>query len=413
MRKMLILILALAVACDPLDHHLSTGVSRIQAFSGHGKYKGMNPDGTPVAVPADTVVYMTGVEFPESYDWVRDTAYGDVEAAIVLYRNAERVLSISTGSSRKVSADPDMHHLVEGHVYSEYTYMGQTWIKKDGSDLFIFDKAEKLRGLLVKGQDVYTLGQNKDGHGFALRKNGQAIFEKDEGRIIGMMDSDSFYRGALYEDGGSICFSYRGRSDLCSLVADGKESPFSSSGNVLDMRRIGGKIYLLEMDEGGVVSLRFLDKSIGLAFNTLGCTASCRLSVYKGEAVVIGDYGNRYTGFGSCVWNSAGEVVFQHSGKTDFYLSESSEARVHFYANTLLSFDTEDIGYQSESGRQLFFPYRSAFLYGRRFVLCTTVMDLERYPILFDNGERQEVELRGFLSSLEVMEERPQSSQET
>ena len=408
-------LLSLAMmACDPIDYHLTTGVSRIEAFGGHGRHGPDNNGDSIPSVRTDTVAYMTGVEFPESYDWVRDTAYGDVAARIVLFRDGEAVMSLATGPAEKISADPDMHHLVGGHVFSEYSSKGRTWIKKDGEELCSYDKAEKLRGLLVKGHDVFTLGQAKSGHGFSLRKNGQVIYEKDEGKVLGMMDSDSFFRGgALYEDQGVLCFSYRSSSGgtpsgICCLVADGKETFLNSQGNILDIRRIDGKTWVLEQDADGIVWIRCGDYLRALQVNSLSCTEVCRLSVWKGNVVATGDYGNPYSGYGSCVWDSSGNVLIQNSGKTDFYLSDRTQAKVQvFGGRTALSFNEGQNPTCLESGKQMYFPFRGAVLKGMRFILCTTPSDLWKSPVVYDGGIRKEIELRGFLSGVELVEEAP------
>ena len=408
MKKIVFILFLAALACDPVDYHLTTGVSRTEAFAGHGKYAGNQPGSTSESVLYDTLAFMTGIEFPETYNWVRDTAYGNVEAAIVLFRDGKRILSVSTGSGAKISAEPDMHHLVEGHVYSEYASRSRTWIKKDGEELCSYDRAEKLRGLIVKGRDVYTLGQARDGHGFSLRKNGEVLVEKDEGKIIGMLDSDSFYRsGALYEDDGCICFSYRKPgSSLCCLVADGKETLVNTDGEILDLRRINGEIWVLEQGPDGAVKIRSSDRSNELRASYLPCTKVCRLSVYKGEVVAIGDYGNAYSGYGSCVWNNEGEVLMNNSGKTDYYLSGDYSARVQSFSGSMISFVTSDGRLKSESGRQLFFPYRGACLLGSRFILCTTKIDMGKKTVVYDGGQNKEVEIRGFLCSAELVEVR-------
>lgn len=188
-----------------------SGRSRLEAFPDRyaGSSRRDGGGGEPAPVPMDTAVFVAAVDFPEGYDWRRDTSYGSVTGRLVLYRDGGQVLSVPAGPGCRASLDHDLHHLVEGHLYTEYCTASETVIGRDGEDLFSYPGRELLCGLLVEGSDVYTLGQSRSGRGFSLRLNGEELFSRSEGTISSHLQDDSHYpSGALYRDSGHLYFSY-------------------------------------------------------------------------------------------------------------------------------------------------------------------------------------------------------------
>ncbi len=155
----------------------------------------------------DTAVYFSAVEFPSGYDWRKDSACGNSSAMLRLYRNYEPYASFQTGECKGIGTDPDTHHWVDGNLYTEYNLYGRTVISKNGTELFRYDDQEFLKGLLVLGDDVWTLGQNSKGKGFSLRCNGEAVLTDTQGIIFGDLTSSS--HEGLYVDSGKICFCYQ------------------------------------------------------------------------------------------------------------------------------------------------------------------------------------------------------------
>lgn len=196
---------------------------------------------------ADTVAYLTVLEFPRGYDWRRDTSFGEVSGRIVLYRDSVRVLEIPAGPGSLVSLDPDLHHLADGHVYTESCTGSETVIGLDGTRLFSYPGREVLCGLLVEGEDIYTLGRNRSGNGFSLRRNGDIVFSRPGGSIAAQFSSRPEYlSGALYRDGGHMYFSYFeiiGSKRVWYMVEDGAESRVAvPNGGVYDIRIRDGEL---------------------------------------------------------------------------------------------------------------------------------------------------------------------------
>lgn len=223
----------------------SGGIHKLEAF-GDRFVESSRGGGVPVhAQPhADTVLYMTAVEFPEGYDWRRDTSRGDVRGRLVLFRDSLRILDFPAGAGCAASLDPDLHHFAGGHIYTESCTADETVIGRDGEVLFSYPGRELLCGLLVEGDDIYTLGRSRSGAGFSLRRNGEELFSRPDGGIAALFSSNpSYLSGALYRDHGHLYFSYwrpldgDGDTRLWYVVEDGAESRVEvPDGRMYDIR---------------------------------------------------------------------------------------------------------------------------------------------------------------------------------
>ena len=199
-----------ALACTPEYFSLNPNVSRNAVLGESGGHSGSSDSSAVIPPPAaDTSVLVSAVEFPEDYDWQRDTAFGQVSGKILLLRGGVRILEIPAGADGKASLDPDMHHLVDGHLYTEYSDGTGTYISRDGERLFTFEGREYLRGLLHMDGHLYTLSQRRDGKGFLLRQDGEVLLDKDAGIVLkSFRDYPDRQSGALYENEGKVCFHY-------------------------------------------------------------------------------------------------------------------------------------------------------------------------------------------------------------
>lgn len=214
---------------------------------------------TPSKDEADTLFYVTCVEFPDGYDWRRDTASGYTECRIVLYRNFKRVLEVEAGNGMHASQDPDMHWVWEGHLYTEYSTDNETILKRDGLEVFRYSGREMICGFLSREDGIYTLGLSRSGRGMSYRKNGKEIVANSAAVPFWSQNGEVCENGALYEDGGAVCFAYSievdGASEAqhCYLVRDGNVSQVEISDNsvrrVHDMRLVDGIVcYAAEAD---------------------------------------------------------------------------------------------------------------------------------------------------------------------
>jgi len=232
------LLLSVICACDKVQNGI-THKSKSEIFSGdEEKGRGDRKDSLDGnrGLMKDTVVYVSGVQFDEGYDWRRDSLFNQNEGVLFLLKDGEKILDINASPSEEVSTSPGMAHLLEGHIITEYVKDGKTIIKKDGETLFSYSGSEYLCGVLLDGNDVLTLGQNRSGQGFSLRKNGEIMMQKQSGTIANNFDDDPLFpTGALYKDQGRIVFCYMvsltqaGSGRQWMLVEDLKETQVMTS----------------------------------------------------------------------------------------------------------------------------------------------------------------------------------------
>ena len=215
--------------------------------------------GTPVTPPEETVpqkgrdttVYVTAVSYPAGIDWVRDSGADGVQ--LLLFADGEEILSLPVGESHLTSPDPDMHRVCWGHLYTDYSTKSETVVMRDGKEIFRFTGRESLKGFCAMSEDyIVTLGQNRDGDGWTLRKNGEEIASSPNGILLQEADSHSFPSGALQTENEHIWFfyhipqkSWRGiRPGEYFLWKDGQTYPISLpelADKVFDLRVIDGK----------------------------------------------------------------------------------------------------------------------------------------------------------------------------
>lgn len=243
----LLLLLLPLVACDVLDFGRRTGRPG----------KGVD---IPVEVPdtdphPDTCVFVSAVRVTGGYDWRRDTAFGTSSCSVVLFRNYEVVLSLP--ADEDISPDPDMHHILDGHLYTEYASWNETSVRRDGKLVARWPGRERLCGLWAEGDVVYTLGQNRSGEGFSLRRNGVELFSRATGQVVGGLSDASFPRtGALCRDAGDLCFFFAdgpSHNRTLHLVRGDRSQQLGSipiGSNLVDAKIVDGRVYSLALSSG-------------------------------------------------------------------------------------------------------------------------------------------------------------------
>ncbi len=161
---------------------------------------GLNVDSAGTVV-GDVAEYVAAVEYFDRYDWRSDPGKGEVKCSLVVYGDGVPMMKIPVGDKYEVSSDPDSHRMVGGHIYTDYSSDSETVIKKDGKVVLRYPGRELVCGLVEYGDDIYTLGENRDGEGFAYRRNGEIVLAREKG--------SSF--GRIFRQNDSICFAYRER----------------------------------------------------------------------------------------------------------------------------------------------------------------------------------------------------------
>jgi len=146
-------------------------------------------------------LYVTGIEYEDGYDWRQGSVSGPGKGKLFLMKDGIRILETDIGSDNCISADADMHRCIGGHLYTDFSTDSETIIKRDGDEVFRYFGREMIVGMLVKDDGIHTLGQPRNGSGWACRKNGETLLHKGSGSLI----------SGLHEDRGNIYFAYEDR----------------------------------------------------------------------------------------------------------------------------------------------------------------------------------------------------------
>lgn len=300
----LMIITLTCLSCELIYEQIGQGTRRADTLRGEKE-----DTETSELITSRTGVYVTALDYPEDYDWRRDSAYGLVKARILLFRNGEEILALETGAGTDRCASPDKHHFIDGHLYTEYPDGRGTVIQKDGKEIIRYEGAEIIKGMLIQDGSLYILGQRLDGKGLYLRRDGEPIFSREGAVAAGGMDEPSYgHTGALYEESGQLCFAYYkslGSMKMWHFVSGGTDTPIEARdgmSEICDVKRMDGHLCVIGMDSYGKCPILSVDG----ACTSLPCagTAVSDLKLYmnNGDIGFNGTFSyNRvikgYTGF--------------------------------------------------------------------------------------------------------------------
>ena len=184
---LMVVLAAAACGVEEISHRPDSGLG--DAWTGPGMDIGSSSKET---------CYVTGFDYPDEYDWRTDPEKGSVKCSLAVFADGQLMIKVPVGDDYEVSSDPDMHRIVDGHLYTDYSTETETVIKKDGKDLLRYSGREIIYGLLIQEDTVYTLGHPRGGSGFVFRKNGQIVLERSSGKSFGRLQMDQ----------GRICFAF-------------------------------------------------------------------------------------------------------------------------------------------------------------------------------------------------------------
>ena len=385
---------AALAACDPLGDGLPGYRPRSDCgphAPGGGAEHEQDPATHGPLLPqlTDTTVYFSAVRFPDGYDWQRDTAYGSVAFELLLYKDFEQVLALPSGADACFVPDPDRHHLLGGHLYTERMADGQTRVGRDGIELFRFPGREYLVGLLEDGEDLYTLSRSARGSGFSFRKNGASLLVRTDGTPFGDLSDPSYgATGALYRDQDQVCFcfvaaSLAGRTVFA--VRDGQEVPLDDqAGAVLDAKQLRGMVRILSPDYKGAQLLEGRLWASGDAFAVTGRFADGADGAFSGYLDATASRPKRLCGE---------EAVLYRASSNTYAVSVDDSGGVRWY------------GPGGDGGEPLpchfLTPACASFAAGMPW-LALTPRDTQRRPFVRAGTEEREVDVNGYVSSLSV-----------
>jgi len=307
----LILPLALVCACEIVDISIP-GVPRgYRTTAGGTPGNRSDSTGVPQGHAPDTAVLVCGVAVPDAYEWQKDTAMGAVQSRLVLYRDSALVLSLPIGAERHLNPYPDSHHLYGGHVYSEYTAGGRTWISADGEALFDYEGSEYLKGLAVKDGELFTLGCDPATGELTLRKDGLPLLRISGGKVFGGFGEDS---PAIYRDGDGLCFAYS-EGGAVHMVRDGVVSGIAlppGADAVEDFRVVDGEECAV-FEKGGYVCCSYAGESFTIS-RTSSCEGDFHVVDCGAGAAVTGRLKSRTSSYSVYLRLSDPSVWFFRSG---------------------------------------------------------------------------------------------------
>ncbi len=417
MKRILIVCAFLALSgCSLWDEPSGLWPSRAHVS---GRYESPPSEEKPV-VPSgpdlskDTVIYYSGVEFPEDYDWHKDSAYANVRCRLVVFAGDRRVLEIPAGPDALVSQDADGHRLMGGHLYAERVIGSQTVVSRDGEELFRYEGDEIMRGFSVHAETVYTLGQNRGGAGFTLRENGNVIYE-DKFGVVGSGLRDAACRtGALYHDRDKLCFSYyvparvAGREQRTwYAVCDGERREVDLPDGVTavhDVRMVGGDMWIAVSTEKSPLVLLQDGYSSVVIDGATTRVDYCRILVSQGMVALK-------------VEGSASGKEFRKLFKADGSLYYNrSLTRIVDYA---VDGDSYGFAVYSDKNKKITSIVRNGTLlmvqppYFMASRFCADIRDdlmavalspasSGVMPAVWVNGKEEKVRMNGYLTSLEI-----------
>ena len=166
-----------------------------------------------------STTYVTAFDYPEGYDWRHNPEKGSVRCSLVVFADSKPIMKVPVGDEYMVSDDPDMHRVIDGHLYTDFATETETVIKKDGKPFLSYEGRESIVNMLVREDSLYILAHKRNGKGFTYRVNGRAVLERDSGYTFGSLD--------VYGD--DLCFAFtepilsaQGRKECCYCFRNGK-----------------------------------------------------------------------------------------------------------------------------------------------------------------------------------------------
>lgn len=371
--------------------------------TGHPEGGDRGRDSAAVSLP-DTSVYVSGVEFPEGYDWAVDSAYGSVRATLVLYRDSTRTLELQAGPGTTFSADPDMHRIAEGHLYTDYSSDKETIVCKDGKKLFRYGSAESITDFLLRDGDIYTLGVPRSGGGLSFRRNGDELFGDDGGSLV----------GRLHEDGGHLYFAYYTTTGVAEAIAtrtyyiveDGvpiRVSMEDGTSEVLDIKMIDGALNMAVCLKGSAVNPWIVQDGVRKSVGNKGFTpidgSLCRLS--SGEVRIAGHDRSSNGSVSAILWAASAYDYRAEGVKSALIVRDGRIFVLSSYGQ--LGFQLRAMNYKSVcnvSTPAVYFIDNGLFVDPDRLLFAYTPMDGGKQAALWDNGETKTLQINGFLTGV-------------
>lgn len=275
-----------AVVCFAVQSCGITELYKVDGDDKNGVWNGPAADPSPMS---PSLTFVSAFDYPDGYDWRSDPDRGHVKCSLVVFREGLPVLKVPVGNEYSVSPDPDMHRIIDGHLYTDFSDGTETLLKKNGKPVLSYPGAEMICDMKVKGSDIYTLGHSRTGQGFALRLNGRVLLSREAGY--------TFERILIEDTEVSVAFaepivSSSGTVERYYVMRGGKVTQIALRDDikqVWDVAVYGEEIYYLASLTG--VQAPVLVSSQGMTTLQMPSSmtvVSCRMNILEGGICVEG-----------------------------------------------------------------------------------------------------------------------------
>ena len=360
--------------------------------------------GPSISPPASSksITYVSAFNYPRDYDWIADPDRGAVKCSLVVFREGVPILKVPVGDEYMVGPDPDMHRIVGGHLYTDYSTDEMTIIKKDGKPLIEYPRAEMICDFQVVNENVHTLGHSRSGNGFSYRINGKVVLERDSGY--------TFERIAIEDSTISVAFSEQiasssGTIERYYVMTNGKVSQVALRDDIKKVWDVatyrGEVVYLASLTGVSAPVLVYKNGMMALSMPMLLTLVSCRMNVLPGGIFVEGVVadGNQVQ---SVIWDADSWFTLFQKGLTFSAVCMGDDV-VHCALNPASG---TGAGLIYRGGEKLSMPLgyacmsRSAMDFSSGMLSVGLSSLIGGKPILWVDGQTKELDVNGYISSI-------------
>lgn len=275
-----------AVVCFAVQ---SCGITELYKIDGDDKNGVWNGPAANLSPTYQIITYVSAFDYPDGYDWQSDPDRGHVKCSLVVFREGVPVLKVPVGNEYNVSPDPDMHRILDGQLYTDFSEGSETMLKKNGKPVLSYPAAEMICDLKVVDSDIYTLGHSRSGKGFSLRLNGDVLLEREAGY--------TFERILMEEKSPGVAFaepivSSEGTVERYYVMRGGKVSQVALRDDikkVWDVAVYDDEVYYLASLTGVAAPVLVSSKGMTtLQMPSSMAVVSCRMNILEGGICVEG-----------------------------------------------------------------------------------------------------------------------------
>lgn len=351
---------------------------------------------------SESVTYVSAFDYPLGYDWRADPDRGVVKCSLIVYKEGVPILKVPVGDKYCVSPDPDMHRIIDGHLYTDYSTDASTIIKKDGKQLTEYPCPEMISDFQVINGQVHTLGHSRRGAGFAYRINGEPVLERDSGysfERIFIEDSTVFipFSEQIFSSNGAIERYYvwsNGKVSQVALRDDVKKvwDVAICDGEVMCLASLVGVSAPVIITDSGMMALS-MPSSLQLL--------SCRMNVLS-DAIYVEGILTDGKQVQSVLWDPDLWYTLFQKGLT-FSAICKGDGSLHCTLNPASGVDT---GLIYRCGETLAMPRgyacmsRNAMDFSSGMLSIGLSSESGGKPVLWVDGQTKELDVNGYISSV-------------